>query len=160
LQGVIGLIAIIWLVNTPWALALVALLVMVVAGYFAWNFVREIIEAARAPEPMAPFSNIAERHALIRRVADLEGTLRALRAETDTLRTRNEGLQRDLREARSAAQVPRANPLYRRVGLDEEAPEWVVSAVRRAYRAKRHPDATSRDCSMRLSGGSRKLKRV
>ncbi len=31
--------------------------------------------------------------------------------------------------------------LYRKVGLHQDAPAWVIAAVRRAYRAKLHPDA-------------------
>jgi DnaJ-class molecular chaperone len=30
--------------------------------------------------------------------------------------------------------------VYRRVGLHQDAPEWVVIAVRRAYRSRLHPD--------------------
>ncbi len=35
----------------------------------------------------------------------------------------------------------RINPLFRRVGVDQDAPEWVVVAVRRAYCKRLHPDA-------------------
>jgi hypothetical protein len=33
-----------------------------------------------------------------------------------------------------------ANPLYRRVGLDEDCPDFVLKAVRTAYRKNLHPD--------------------
>lgn len=32
------------------------------------------------------------------------------------------------------------NPVYRRVGLHQDAPEWVIVAVRKAYRKHLHPD--------------------
>ena len=52
-------------------------------------------------------------------------------------------LQRDLEVARtrSAAASGRGHPVFRRVGLDADCPRWVAETVRRAYRAKLHPDA-------------------
>ena len=52
-------------------------------------------------------------------------------------------LQRDLEVARtrSASASGRGHPLFRRVGLDADCPRWVAETVRRAYRAKLHPDA-------------------
>jgi hypothetical protein len=52
-------------------------------------------------------------------------------------------LERDLEMARTRPSTASGcgHPVYRRVGLHENAPAWVVAAVRRAYRAKLHPDA-------------------
>jgi hypothetical protein len=52
-------------------------------------------------------------------------------------------LNHDLEVARSqsAAASGRGHPLFRRVGLDADCPRWVAETVRRAYRAKLHPDA-------------------
>ena len=52
-------------------------------------------------------------------------------------------LEHDLELARTRSSAVRGSghPVYRRVGLHENAPAWVVAAVRRAYRAKLHPDA-------------------
>jgi hypothetical protein len=33
------------------------------------------------------------------------------------------------------------NPIFRKVGLDESCPDFVVKAVRTAYRKQLHPDA-------------------
>jgi hypothetical protein len=51
-------------------------------------------------------------------------------------------LQRDLEAARAAPRRVEGagHPLYRKVGLDQDCPEFVARAVRRAYRAKLHPD--------------------
>jgi len=46
-----------------------------------------------------------------------------------------------LMHAQKGFTAPRqAEPIFRSVGLDEKCPEWVAVAVRRAYRAKLHPD--------------------
>lgn len=62
--------------------------------------------------------------------------LRRLRAHTAALEQEIERLRaRDPTESRMEP-----DPLYRTVGLHERAPDWLVVAARRAYRANLHPD--------------------
>jgi hypothetical protein len=74
------------------------------------------------------------------RIAELERDLSLSRNEVASLRSRAEQLERDLHTARTTQPKERANPLFRRVGLDEAAPDWVAKAVRTAYRRRLHPD--------------------
>jgi multidrug resistance efflux pump len=78
---------------------------------------------------------------LLSRIEQLETDLREARKEANVLRAANERLECDLKNAKAAQTTNRSNPLFRRVGLDECAPEWLVMAVRRAYRKRLHPDA-------------------
>lgn len=62
--------------------------------------------------------------------------LRRLQAHTAALEREFDRLQ-----AREATQSEMAtDPLYRSVGLHVRAPDWLVIAARRAYRANLHPD--------------------
>lgn len=62
--------------------------------------------------------------------------LRRLQAHTAALEQEIDRLH-----AREATQSKmEIDPLYRRVGLHERAPDWLVIAARRAYRANLHPD--------------------
>ena len=47
-----------------------------------------------------------------------------------------ERLKANQRSSRSA----QGDPLYRKVGLHEAAPDWLIVAARRAYRGRLHPD--------------------
>jgi hypothetical protein len=58
----------------------------------------------------------------------------------NVLRSRNEQLERDLLKARSARAQGPDDPLYCRVGLHQDAPDWVLVAVQKAYRKHHHPD--------------------
>ena len=61
-------------------------------------------------------------------VAEAETEVKKLRGEIERLRS-------------VAASEPDSKAaLFRRVGLNENAPQWLVSAARRAYRAQLHPD--------------------
>jgi hypothetical protein len=83
-------------------------------------------------------------------VPDIIDEIDRLRDERDSLRERLVLMQsemRSLREELASMQARdgfttsrQADPVYRSVGLDERCPEWVAMAVRRAYRAKLHPD--------------------
>jgi hypothetical protein len=78
---------------------------------------------------------------LLKQIEQLETDLNEARREANALRAAKEHLERDLKNARAAQTTNRSNPLFRRVGLDEGAPEWVAVAVRRAYRKRLHPDS-------------------
>lgn len=83
-------------------------------------------------------------------VPDICNEIDRLRDERDSLYMRlslMQAEQQSLREELALARAgacsrgrQEADPLYRRVGLDARCPEWVAVAVRRAYRAKLHPD--------------------
>ncbi len=73
-----------------------------------------------------------------------QATMRAFRAEQ-----RVRELEERLRAAeaelarRESAQPNRCESLYAKVGLHSSCPEFVLKAVRRAYRKEYHPDALS-----------------
>lgn len=58
------------------------------------------------------------------------------------MRERNEARAYMASQSRAAQQDRErpSNPLYRKVGLDEKCPDFVLDAVRRAYRVRLHPD--------------------
>ena len=60
----------------------------------------------------------------------------------DTALARIEELDGDLADARARLTNTRGSgdPLYRRVGLSDGCPDFVVAAARKAYRLKLHPD--------------------
>ncbi len=62
--------------------------------------------------------------------------------------------------ARAAQTDNRLNLLFRRVGLDEGAPEWVAVAVRRAYRKRLHPDAHPEGRKMEAERRFKEAERV
>jgi hypothetical protein len=70
-----------------------------------------------------------EKEAAEKRVADLQSVLLQAR---DTIRWQEQKL--------SAASLKSGNTLFRRVGLDEGCPDFVLKAVRTAYRRQLHPD--------------------
>jgi hypothetical protein len=64
------------------------------------------------------------------RIVELE---RILRQAGETIR--------DLKQDLAAASMRNGDLIFRRVGLDESCPDFVVKAVRTAYRKTLHPDA-------------------
>jgi hypothetical protein len=71
-----------------------------------------------------------EKEAAEKKVADLQSVLIQAR---DTIRWQERKL--------ASVAAKGGNPLYRRVGLDEGCPDFVLKAVRTAYRKQLHPDA-------------------
>ena len=136
MQGVAALIAVALVVSNPWALAVVALIALTTIAFLAWEYLRVPSWLEVAPGPTAPCASACSLEA---KVDHLTAALVSARDEVATLRDENQRLHRDLRQAEAAAPSPR-QAIFRRVGLDEDAPEWVVAAVQRAYRAKLHPD--------------------
>ncbi len=81
--------------------------------------------------------------ARLRRANPVESLLVAeLRSELRIAHAHIEFLQEQLEEVSQAPSSPSTSghPLYRRVGLDQDAPKWVVETVRREYRMRLHPD--------------------
>ena len=149
----VSLAAIGWMINTPGALITVCVVALGTMFLCARLFARHPFEAMSPPmkwariEPrfddMARFEHHHERARLLYRVEELERDLTDARREADVLRDRNEQLERDVRAAKATTRVDGTNPIYRRVGLHQDAPEWVIVAVRKAYRKRFHPDGYS-----------------
>lgn len=51
-----------------------------------------------------------------------------------------EALDAELAEVRRRPDVTSGDPIYRRIGLDPDAPDYIVQAARRAHRVALHPD--------------------
>lgn len=146
MQGILALIAVGLVVTTPWALAVTGLLALALVAFFALDFTKSYIAARQGFQAFVaqgPGTDPVERALLVRRIEELEEALTVAQRDASALRVRNGDLQRDLRAAQVQQGGTRNNPLYRQVGLDQDAPEWVIAAVRKAYRAKLHPDRYS-----------------
>jgi hypothetical protein len=100
---------------------------------------RQVARLDAAADASKPRSGGDEREDLIRlrteteaarrRIADLELALHHARDTIATLRLEN-----------AAASKRTGSPIFRRVGLDEGCPDFVLKAVRTAYRKTLHPD--------------------
>ncbi len=67
----------------------------------------------------------------------------ALEAMVVDAETQVEALRSEIERLRAAPSISEPDPrtaLYHRVGLSSGAPDWLILAARRAYRAKLHPD--------------------
>ena len=98
--------------------------------------VLETLVALTTPEVAVEARLRAERSVLEQEIAGLQGDLAQARSRMAELEAQVATMRASAAQASGSA-----NRLYRRVGLHENAPAWVVAAVRRAYRAKLHPDA-------------------
>lgn len=120
-----------WLVSLPWTVWLVflgvVLFVLVVGGFILR--MHDGLPLARRHAAIDP-SYVAALEAL---VAEAESEVATLRAEIDRLRAAAHSKSPD-------ADTSKAAILHGRVGLCVNAPEWLVAAAQRAYRAKLHPD--------------------
>jgi hypothetical protein len=93
---------------------------------------------------------IEDHHTDADAVQILLSAMAAIRQERDSaidiihllMRERNEARASMASQSRAAQQnrENQSNPLYRKVGLDEKCPDFVLDAVRRAYRVRFHPD--------------------
>ena len=151
MQTIVGLVLMGWLLQQPWGPFLVIGTIILGAGLLAWTWTHHF-ELQSAPpiwrrveshfdEPRTEEPSPSDRLLLLNQIERLETDPKEARREANDLRAAKECLERDLRTARAAQTSYRPNPLFRRVGLDEGAPEWLVVAVRRAYRKRLHPDA-------------------
>jgi hypothetical protein len=146
MQGFFGFIAIAVIVSTPWALAVVAIIALAVIAFFAWDYARPLAWAHERSPRRSFYTrdmDAVECASLKHQIVELEDALALARREAAALQSSNSDLQRDLHAARADQKAARNSPLHRRVGLDQDAPVWVIAAVRRAYRVKLHPDQYS-----------------
>lgn len=122
-----------WIISQPWATLFGYLALLVIAIAVLWLISVSIERHAVSPRRDR---NIIDHHyvaALESMVAEAETQVEALRAEVEQLRAAANRKSPDADASKAAA-------LHGRVGLCEHAPEWLVAAARRAYRAKLHPD--------------------
>ena len=150
MQAFVGVLALIWLLMNPWAGILAFGILLVGLLLWAFTFMADGVAMMRATsvqmrvEPHFEVDHSQEQRreegALRRRVERLERHLKDARSEVGVLRSRNEQLERELLKARSARAQGSVDPLYRRVGLRQDAPDWVLAAVQKAYRKHHHPD--------------------
>ena len=122
-----------WAMSLPWA-ALFGYLALIAAAIAVLWLISVSIER-RAVARCAGGNTIDHPYvaALESMVAEAETQVEALRAEVEQLRAAANRKSPDADASKAAA-------LHGRVGLCEHAPEWLVAAARRAYRAKLHPD--------------------
>ena len=150
MQALVGVLALIWLLMNPWAGILVLGIFLVGLLLWAFTFMADGVAMMRATsvqmrvEPHFEADHSQEQQleqaALRSRVERLERSLKDARSEVGVLRSRNEQLERDLLKARSTRAQDPDDPLYRRIGLHQDAPDWVLVAVQKAYRKHHHPD--------------------
>ena len=150
MRTLVGLVLVGWLLQQPWTFLVVGTIVLG-AGLLAWAWTQHFELQAAPPtwrrvephldEPWTEEQSPSDRLLLLDQIEQLETDLKEARREANALRAAKERLERDLQSARAAQTHNRPNPLFRRVGLDESAPEWLAVAARRAYRKRLHPDA-------------------
>ena len=151
MRTLVSLVLIGWLLQQPWTPFVVVGAIVLGAGLLAWTWTQHFELQAAPPiwrrvephfdQPRTEEQSPSDRLLLLNQIEQLETDLKEARREANALRAAKERLERDLKNAKAAQTTNRSNPLFRRVGLDEGAPEWVVVAVRRAYRKRLHPDA-------------------
>jgi hypothetical protein len=76
----------------------------------------------------------------VQRVKELETDLVLIRETNVALLAEIEQLQAHAASANASNTKVTRHPLYRKVGLDQDAPKWVVETVRREYRKRLHSD--------------------
>ncbi|WP_293795374.1 hypothetical protein [uncultured Bosea sp.] len=118
-----------WIMSLPWAALFAYFALIVVAIVVMWFLSVSIERHAISP---SRGGNTIDPHY----VAALEGMVAEAEAQVETLRAEVERL----RTSRSVSEPDPKAALYGRVGLSSCAPDWLILAARRAYRAKLHPD--------------------
>ncbi|WP_377846774.1 hypothetical protein [Bosea sp. UC22_33] len=129
MRSLLVLAALGWAMSLPWV-ALFSYVVLIVAALAAAWFLSVSIErhaaSTRLNRKVIDHNYVA---ALETMVADADAEVERLRVEIERLPASRPVSEPD----------PKAD-LYRQVGLSPAAPEWLVAAARRAYRAALHPD--------------------
>ena len=150
MRTLVGLVLLGWFLQQPWTPFLVIGTIVLGAGLLAWAWTQHFELQAAPPtwrrvephfdEPRTKEQSPSDRLLLLNRIEQLETDLKEAQREVNAIRAAKERLERDLQNVRAAQTNNRPNPLFRRVGLDEGAPEWVAAAIRKAYRKRLHPD--------------------
>lgn len=117
-----------WAMSLPWA-ALFGYIVLIVAAIVILWLLSASIER-HAVSPRRGRKIIDPNY-----VAALEDVVAQAEAEVETLRGEIERLR-----STAASECDPKAALFRRVGLNDSAPQWLIAALRRAYRVALHPD--------------------
>ncbi|PZR79218.1 MAG: hypothetical protein DI537_41320 [Stutzerimonas stutzeri] len=128
MRALLFLAALGWIISQPWATLFGYLALIVVAIAVLW-LISVSIERRAGSNSSA--GNTIEANYVIA----LEAMVVEAEAEVETLR----GEIERLRSAAASERDPKA-ALFRRVGLNDSAPQWLIAAARRAYRVALHPD--------------------
>lgn len=118
-----------WVISQPWMAAFGYIVLIIIAIAVLWLISASI--ERRAVSNSSAGNTIDANY-----VTALENMVVEAEAEVETLRA-------ELQRVRLASHASEADPkavLFGRVGLSPAAPEWLVAAARRAYRAALHPD--------------------
>lgn len=128
MRELLVLVALSWLISLPWISITMWLLGLLIVGVVLCSIAGPFVKF-RAPRASAgPPIDADYLVALERLLADAEAETGRLQAEIA-----------ELLASPSAAARSRV-ALHARVGLAENAPEWLVTSARRAYRSRLHPD--------------------
>ncbi len=125
MQLLVVLIVLGWLLSLPWTVIL--LLIMLAARCYV-----ALRQPGNIGSPIGNNRTAIDHHyvtALEAMVAEGETQMETLRGEIDRIRS-----------AAAASEPDPKAALYGRVGLSSCAPDWLILAARRAYRAQLHPD--------------------
>lgn len=129
MRALIVLAALGWLISQPWMAVFGYIALIVIAIAVLW-----LISVSIERRTISPSSK--SRTIDANYVAGLEVMVAEAEAQVETLR----GEIERLRSTAAASEPDPKAALLRRVGLNENAPQWLVAAARRAYRSALHPD--------------------
>lgn len=118
-----------WIISLPWANLFAYFALIVVAIVIMWLLSVSIERHAISPWSKSRTIDPNYVAALESIVVEAEAEVKTLRGEVERLRT-----------SRPVSEPDPKAVLYRLVGLNPTAPEWLILAARRAYRTQLHPD--------------------
>ena len=128
MRALLVLAALGWVISQPLMAVLGYFILIIIAIAVLW-LISVSIECRAVSNSSA--GNIIDANyvmALECRVVEAEAEVVTLRGEIERLRS-----------AAASECDPKA-ALFRRVGLNDSAPQWLIAAARRAYRVALHPD--------------------
>jgi HAMP domain-containing protein len=117
-----------WSISQPWATLFGYLALIVIAIAVLWLISVSIERRAVSSSSAGHTIDASYVTALENIVVEAEAEVEQLRGEIERLRSA------------AASELDPKAALFRRVGLNENAPQWLVAAARRAYQAALHPD--------------------
>ncbi|HEV7334658.1 MAG TPA: hypothetical protein VGO06_01720 [Bosea sp. (in: a-proteobacteria)] len=128
MRALLILAALGWAISPPW-MAVFGYIVLIVSPIAVLWLISVSIERRAVSNSSAGNTIDADYVTLLENmVVEAEAEVEKLRGEIERLRL-------------GAASEPDPKAaLFRRVGLNENAPKWLISAARRAYRVALHPD--------------------
>jgi hypothetical protein len=138
------------MVSSPWTTLILAVIALALLAIHIWGVHQGSLPVAPPHWPhnrVEPYFDFGPQHDhgpglhhLLEQVQELQRDLDTAHRTIAMLQAQKEKVERDLRAARTTARKGRTDALYARVGLDRDAPDWLVTASRRAHRSYWHPD--------------------